>query len=270
MVIDFHTHFFPDKIAESTVKALEEKGGTPSFANGTMAGLVDAIDRAGVSLAVNLPVLTKPAQFDGILRFAKTVNESQERIISFAGAHPDMEDKKGKMRLIKENGIKGIKIHPDYQGTFFDDDNYYELLKCAKDEDLIVVTHAGVDIGFLGEPVKCTPDRVLKQLSRLGGYDKLVLAHLGGDGYFDEVLDKIAGKEVYFDTGFVLKKFSKENFNKLLSRHGDDKILFATDSPWSDVDGDLKLMKSFNLKQETEDKILYKNALKLLGLKAEL
>ncbi len=267
MIVDFHTHIFPDKIANSTISALSQKGGTPAYSDGTMNGLINALDRAGAQIAVNLPALTKPSQFDGILRFAKVVNEGQSRVISFAGAHPDMDDKKAKMRLIKESGIKGIKIHPDYQGTFFDDDKYYELLKCAKDEDLIVVTHSGVDIGFIGEPVKCTPDRVLKMLSRLGGYDKLVLAHLGGDEFFGEVLEKLAGKDIYFDTAYVLKKFTEENFKKIVYKHGEDKILFATDSPWSDVYGDVRIIKNFGLNKRTEDKIFYKNALDLLGVK---
>ena len=68
MIIDFHAHFFPDKIAERTLELLSQKGGIKPFANGTAQGLIDAMERAGVDAAVNLPVLTNPRQFDAIRR----------------------------------------------------------------------------------------------------------------------------------------------------------------------------------------------------------
>ena len=79
------------------------------------------------------------------------------------------------MKFLKENGIKGIKIHPDYQDTFIDDEGYYQILKSAKDLDMIVVTHAGVDDGYIGQPVKCPPLLVKKVLERLGGFSKFIL-----------------------------------------------------------------------------------------------
>ena len=48
MIIDFHTHIFPDKMAEKTISFLSEKGGIPSFSNGTEAGLIDKMKEAGV------------------------------------------------------------------------------------------------------------------------------------------------------------------------------------------------------------------------------
>ena len=182
MIIDFHTHVFPEKIAEATVALLAKKGNIPSFSDGTISGLLSRMKLAGVDVSVNLPVLTKPTQFDSILKFAISLNErffacqGDERIISFAGMHPDMEDFEDKLAEIKKSGIKGIKIHPDYQGTFFDDEKYVRILREAKRLDLITVTHAGFDCAYPGEPIKCTPRRVMNLLDRIGGYDKLVLA----------------------------------------------------------------------------------------------
>ena len=272
MIIDFHTHVFPEKIASATVSALETNGNTPAFSDGTVFGLVSQMKEAGVGVSVNLPVLTRPSQFDSILRFAIAINETYKnvsdapKIISFAGIHPDSEDYKEKLSAVKSSGILGIKIHPDYQGTFIDDEKYIRILAEAKRLGLITVTHAGFDGAYPGEPIKCTPRRVMNLLDKIGGYDKLVLAHMGGNQLFSEVYDILAGEKVYFDTAYVLQFFSEYDFKKFAEKHGDGKILFATDSPWRSLTVDTQIMKSYSLGEETEKNIFSKNARKLLNV----
>ena len=269
MLIDFHTHIFPDKIAEKTIKALATNSNSTPYTDGTDLGLIKNMENGGADISVNLPVLTKPNQFDSVLEFAQIINAKYEhakrRIISFAGMHPYCDDIKGKMKRIKDLGIKGIKIHPDYQETFIDDERYVEILKAAKDNDLIVVTHAGVDNGYIGKPVRCPPELSKKVLEKVN-YKKIVLGHYGGHKQWQKVLDLLADFNVYFDTAFTFYKISEELFKKILYAHGEDKILFATDCPWSDIKHDKETFLSYNLSKQTEDKILYKNALKLLNL----
>ena len=135
MIIDFHTHVFPEKIAAPTVAALAKSANQTPYSDGTVDGLLASLARAGASIAVNQPVLTKPSQFDSIVRFAEGINSRSyegERIISFGGMHPLEEDVEGKMKLLSEKGFLGIKIHPDYQGTFIDDPAYVRILLAAK------------------------------------------------------------------------------------------------------------------------------------------
>ena len=269
MIIDFHTHIFPDKIASKTIEMLSSKGGIPAYSDGSLYGLIQRLKTAGVERSIALPVLTSPTQFESVLRFTTMVNQGyavgEHGVLSFAGVHPLCDDIADKMKRIKECGFKGIKIHPDYQNTFIDDKGYIEILKCAKKYDLIVVTHSGVDDGYKGEPVKCTPDRVLKVIEEVG-HDKFVLAHYGSHLMWEEVLDKLAGKNVYFDTAFTFHEISGSLFKAIIYKHGADKVLFATDCPWRDIKDDVAILKSYNLDKETEDKIFYKNALKLLGI----
>lgn len=269
MVVDFHTHVFPDKIARSTIEALAKSSNTIPYTDGTVSGMLDAIETAKVDIAISLPVLTKPTQFDSVLNFALTVNEKfkneNRKLISFAGIHPACEDIKGKMRLVKESGLKGVKIHPDYQSTYIDDDGYIEILKSAREFDLIVVTHAGVDDGYLGQTVKCPPDLCRKVIDRVG-HKKFVLGHYGGHKQWQDVLKLLCDCDVYFDTAFTMHEIDKELFLKILEKHGDDKILFATDCPWRDISKDLQIVKSYVNDQNSLNKILYKNALNLLEL----
>ena len=268
MIIDFHTHIFPDKIAEKTIALLSKKGGLPPFSNGTADGLTDRMARAGVDVALTLPVLTSPAQFESVNRFAMEINllyaNQAQQLISFAGIHPDCDEIEEKMKWIKENGFLGVKIHPDYQQTLIDDEKYVRILACAKEYDLIVVTHAGADAAY-PDTVHCPPARALNLIRKVP-HSKLVLAHLGGNEMPEEVLDTLCGENVYFDTAYVLRFTPAPVFRRILERHGADKILFASDSPWSDIAGDADLIRSFDLDQKTEEKILCENAKALLGI----
>ena len=81
MIIDFHTHIFPTKIAGITIEKLHNNSGNPPFSDGTEDGLNKALNKANADLAVSLPVLTKPTQFDSVVRFALEINSKYEKTI---------------------------------------------------------------------------------------------------------------------------------------------------------------------------------------------
>ena len=269
MIIDFHTHVFPDKIAVATIGALAKNSGATPYTDGTVKGMIEALERANADIAITLPVLTKPTQFESVLNFAININNeyanSERKLISFAGMHPDCEDIDAKMAQIKNSGIKGIKIHPDYQATYFDDQRYIDIINCAKKYDLIVVTHSGVDDGYAGQPVRCTVDRILNVIEKTN-YPKLVLAHFGAHRLWEEVLEKLAGNNVYFDTAFTFNDIDEKLFKDIVKKHGADKVLFATDCPWGDIKNDYQVLCSYNLDKKDFDKITHGNALKLLNI----
>lgn len=269
MIIDFHAHIFPSKIAEKTIQALSNSASIEPHSNGALDGLIDSMNQNGIDISINLPVLTRSTQLDSVFAFARSLNEenaTQGRVISFCGIHPDIDDYEKRLTEIKASGFLGIKIHPDYQGTFFDDIRYVRILEKAKELDLITVTHAGLDGAFVGEEIKCTPKRALNLLDKIGGYEKLVFAHLGGNELFDDVYRSLAGENVYFDTSYVLPFLKPKEFAKMVEKHGDGKILFATDSPWQNQGKMVNIIKSYNLGKATEDKIFFENAKKLLNI----
>lgn len=270
MIIDFHTHIFPDKIAKNAIASLESKSGVAkACTDGTIGGLLNHTKNSGVDLAITLPVLTKSTQFDSILDFALKTNQAyfkgNKGILSFAGIHPLCDDIYKKLQQVKQSGLLGIKIHPDYQETFFDDSRYIEILECAKELDLIVVTHAGFDFAYPNMPIRCTPERAFKVIDKVK-HNKLVLAHYGGVDLWKDVYDVIAGLNVYLDTSCVINRIDEDLFVKILEKHGDDKVLFASDCPWRNIKDTIEYLLKFNLPKETYDKIFYKNAQKLLGI----
>lgn len=266
MVIDFHTHIFPDVIASRTIASLEGKAGISAATDGTLNGLLTSMEKAQVDISVILPVVTKPSQFDSINEFAVSVNEKYRgKLISFGGIHPDSEDYKAELKAIKDMGLKGVKIHPDYQGVMIDDARYMRIVEYADALGLIIVTHAGIDIG-IPETVHCPPDRMRKVLDTLKP-SRMVLAHYGGWKQWEMVYDYLAGENVYLDTAFTFDFIEDDMFLKILEKHDNDKILFATDSPWSHVQRDVDKIKTLPIPSYVREMILYGNAAKLLQLK---
>ena len=62
MIIDFHTHTFPDNIAEKALKKLSDSSRAVPYTKGTASSRFESMKKAGIDLSVNLPVATKAHQ----------------------------------------------------------------------------------------------------------------------------------------------------------------------------------------------------------------
>ncbi len=269
MIIDFHTHIFPDHMAQKTIAMLAEKGGIPAFSDGSVAGLLSQMEQAGIDVSVTLPVLTKPTQFESVNRYAAEINDRfstvGRRLISFGGIHPACENIDAKMKWLREQGFLGVKIHPEYQDTFIHDASYVRILECAWEYDLIVVAHAGSDVAYPDRLLRCPP-HLAKELIRKVPHAKLVLAHMGGNECPHEVIEYLSGENVWFDTSYALMHMDRESFLKIVSAHGAERILFGSDSPWSDMKQSVERLRAFIQDKTTEERILGRNAGTLLGI----
>ncbi len=271
MIIDFHTHIFPDRIAEKTIKMLSEKAGFPNYLDARAESLLSSMKSGGIDKSVLLPALTAPKQFDSVNRYTlETAGASEGRLIPFGGIHPDCDDVSQKIKFLADSGFYGIKLHPDYQATYIDDEKYVNIITLAVKNGIAVTIHAGVDCG-LPDPVHCPPERSCKMLERVfaatQGYEKkIVLAHMGGYMQGEDVLSLLCGADVFFDTGFTLFEKDIEMTRKIIERHGADNVLFATDSPWAPQSDYLEALKNLELGESNTKRILGGNAAKLLGL----
>lgn len=281
MTIDFHTHTFPDSMAERVIVPMGRSSRVKHYIDGTMSGLKASMERAGVDLSVVLPVATKAKQVETLNAVSAGNNErwAEQGIFSFGAMHPDFDDYKAELARVKEQGLKGVKIHPPYQQIPLNDVRYLRIIERCAELDLIVVTHAGIDVGVPGE--WCTPDMAL-EVHRQVPWSKLVLAHLGGWRQWEEVLDKLAGRDLYLDTAFCFNAvepaegtvrgeeerwlISRELFRALVKKHGAERILFATDSPWSDQRRDLHWLERAGLAPAELAAVRGGSGAKLLGL----
>ena len=269
MIIDFHTHIFPEKIALRAVSKLAATVNLTPSTNGCAEDLRTSMKNAGIDVSIVLPVVTDINQFDSINRFAASINETyanvkEQRLISLAGIHPDDPDYKNHLKQLKRDGFAGIKIHPSYQNIEFNDIRTKHLLYAASEIGLPVITHAGFD-AYTPDYDFCSPDMILDVLKDVAP-EKLILAHLGNSRNYDEAEEKLCGQNVYLDTAFSLTDVSESQLIRMVRKHGADKILFATDCPWADQKTYVDIIKKCALTEWEKENILSKNAMQLLNI----
>ena len=263
MTIDFHTHAFPDKIAERAIKKLSDSsGGLHPYTDGTANGLASRMKDSGVDLSVVLSIATNAHQQKSVNDFAAAMSERAE-IIAFGSVYPDAPDALDEVDRIADMGLLGIKLHPDYQGFDADDEKMIPLYKKISSRGLITVFHAGVDYGF-APPYGGTPEKMKRALRHFDS--PVVAAHFGGVDCYEGVLSMLAGENVYFDTSMGYGMMPKYYALKIIEKHGVDRMLFGTDSPWHSAEMERALLSSLSLTEEELAKIYSGNARRLLRL----
>ena len=266
MLIDFHTHIFPDRIAQRTLEVLKagslkcEKKEAISYFDGTKSGLLSLMADSGVDISIALPIATKPTQTDSINTFAASATD--ENILSFATLHPQNEDTDKILENIKESGFKGIKLHPEFQETYVDSPEIINILKKTEELELYTVFHTGHDIG-LPPPVHSMPIRFERVLEYVSG-EFIIAAHLGGWRAWDDVEKYLVGTPIRFDTAFIKNFIPHEQAKRIIKNHGSEKILFGSDAPWENPKDTLEFLLSLELNENEIENITYKNAEKIL------
>lgn len=264
-LIDIHTHFFPDSIGPKTMEHIlaQSKAAIPSYGDGTLAALKSYMAKDGVDISVNAPVATKKEQVAGINRRMIECNRAENKVVCFGAMHQDFADigdMEEELAFLAANGIKGIKLHPEYQQFYPDGERHKKMYEACRKNNLIILFHTGVDMAYDG--VHSTPER-MAQVAGTGGA-VMIFAHLGGYRMWEGVLKYIAGKNVYLDTAYTIE-MADGLIREIISAHGDDRILFGSDFPWMRA-SDITKKYDAILYGEAKDKIYYNNAMKLLGL----
>lgn len=261
MIIDFHTHAFPAKVAPRAMEVLQHNAAVIPFHDGTVASLRDYTRKAGVDTAVVLNIATNPKQQKNVNDFAISLL-GEDGIIPFGSVHPDAPDALAELERIHAAGIKGIKLHPEYQEFFVDDPKYWPLYQKLRALRLITVFHAGVDIEYF-DPVHGSPERLKRALPAFEG-GVVVAAHWGGYIMWNEVERHLIGQDVYFDTSYAYSRMPKGQALRMMQNHDKHRFLFGSDMPWSGTDQELMFIDSLCLPAEEKAQLLGGNALRIL------
>lgn len=264
MVIDFHTHAFPDSLAERAVKGLFESAGgkyNPCH-NGTVEGIKANMKSFGVDLSVVQPVVTKHKQIESLNRWAQSING--DGIVSFGGIFPNEGEFKTDVDYVCSLGLKGLKFHPEYQSFTVDTPQMLKIYDYALNKGLMLLFHAGFDIAFK-PPFRSNPKGFRHIMDEMRG-GVIIAAHMGGIGEWDETAELLAGTGIYLDTSMGFDEYGDEGFIKMVRAMGADKILFGSDAPWSNAGEEIKRINALPLSESEKDAILGGNAAKLLGL----
>lgn len=264
MIIDFHSHIFADEIAKKAIPTLAARSGKIPATDGTASDTEKLMKSCGVDKAVVLGIATKAKQTPIINDWLITLNNSKF-FIPFGTVHPDYENKEAEIIKLAKAGIKGIKVHPDYQDTFANDSKMNEIYDLAQAHGLTVLFHAGVDIG-LPDPVHCTPDMIVKIANNFPTLN-IVAAHYGAYLMWDEVVEKYPKhNNIYIDTAFSVNETDKALREKIINAVGAEHVLLASDCPWENPVDSIKGVLKLNISEDSKEKILGKNAVKLLNI----
>jgi predicted TIM-barrel fold metal-dependent hydrolase len=260
--IDFHTHAFPDSLAEKAMHLLEDEANIKACLDGKLSSLLESMDRVEIEKSVVSSIATKPSQFQSILEWSKSI--ASERIIPFPSVHPADPDVLDRIDTVCGDGFKGIKMHPYYQDFVFDEDRMFPVYERISARGLILLAHTGFDIAFERERI-ADPERILRIVESFPAL-KLVTSHLGAWEDWEQAERRLLGKPIYMDISYALEFMDRNVAQRFLHSHPQDYILFGTDSPWGDQESTLKLVREMDLQEERLHAILYRNAARLLDL----
>jgi len=261
MIIDIHTHIWPEKISLKAKESLEGFFKIKAVADPTVDSLVRSMDKNKVDISVVCAVASRPEQVKSINNWAFGIRSEKIRV--FASLHPDYPDWTAEMDRIKA-GADGIKFQPEFQNFYVDQKNVYPIYEKAQESGLPVLFHCGQELSGT-MLVRSSPDRMLKvrnDFPRL----KIVAAHFGGFRLWDEVKKHLLGKDIYLDTAFFFDFLPRDEIKKLLLAHSPDRLLFGSDFPLTDPAKDIAFIRGLDIPQGLKEKILYINAKALLGI----
>lgn len=258
MIIDAHAHIFPDKIAD---KAAEGIGGFYNITakyDGTLGTLLEQGSAAGVDKFLVQSVATVPEQVRSINNYiSECVSRYPDRLIGFGAMHPDFEDIVGETERIVSLGLKGIKLHSDFQRFNLDEKRAYAIYEVAEGR-LPILFHIGDPRYDYSAPERLM--RVVKRFPKL----TVIAAHLAGWTMWDKGAEIFEGSGIYSDCSSSLYALAPDRAAKLIRKIGADKVFWGTDYPLWGAAEELERFRSLPLSDEEKDKILGGNITRLL------
>ena len=277
MVIDFHSHNFPEALAKRALEVMCSKlaacghQALVPVGEGTVAAQLRDMDRVGIDLCVNCPVATYPGNFDAITRRAMAVRAGAEgdaaakRIVQLGSINPKDPDYAAHVAQLKELGIPGIKLHPNYQGVRLDDPQLVPFFTAVRDAGLFVISHCGFDPGYVDEPSVAGPNEIAWLLKAVPGL-KFVAGHLGGE--YDappHATDQLLSfSNCWIDTAAQYFRFDAEETQRIIREWPADRIVFGSDYFWCDQSKVVAWVKALRPDPAEQELIFHTNAERLL------
>ena len=258
MIIDFHTHIFPEKIASRAISGMQAVSHAAAFCDGTLAGLQASMKNAGVAYSVVLPVATNPAKLTSMNDAAIALN-GKDGIFHFGAVHPLAENWKQELDRIAAAGLKGIKIHPDSQGFSIDDPRLYPMYEIIRGR-VPIMLHMGDKRYNYSHPIK-----LRKILDMFPGLDAIA-AHFGGYSMYDTALELLKDTNCVMDVSSSLMFMGEGKAEYYVNQYGAERLAFGTDYPmWDPI---LETRRFFDLKltESQFEQIAHKTAERILRL----
>ncbi|NQT67742.1 MAG: amidohydrolase [Actinobacteria bacterium] len=245
MIIDFHCHV--GKGRRKSLEAIE---------------LIRKMDDCGVDKAVICPVEEGITVYneEGNKYILDAVNEFPDRLIGFLSVNPWFGKSAQDMaRKFLDQGLSGLKLHPNLQGFMINDEIIYPLMEIAKEYGIPVYTHCGT-------PLYSLPYQVWDLACEFKDVP-IVMGHIGYIyGHDEEAIEvfKITNN-LFLETSVAgLSDAPFSSFFRVISDFDNKRLLFGSDMPESDMNIEIEKIRSIGFSDNELKNILGENAKRLL------
>ena len=180
-VIDMHTHIFPEKIAAKATVATAEYFDLPEPPNhyGSVAELVEALGQAGIERAMVFSAATTAHQVEHINRYILSEAEAHPQFIPCGTLHAACEGFREELAWMREHGMYGVKLHPEFQHFVLDDERLFPMFEEMEKHDMFLIAHMGDPRVNVSGPARMLP--IARTFPKL----RCIAAHLGNWGDWD-------------------------------------------------------------------------------------
>jgi predicted TIM-barrel fold metal-dependent hydrolase len=261
MIVDAHCHVWPDHLAPRVLAG--RPAGLDPVHDGTIDGLRRTMDAAGVDHAMCLGVANVARTVERTNEFIGSLDRS--RFTPFGTVHPDLPAA-ANLKSLRDNGIRGVKLHPMFQDLALADPRVAGLLRALADDEITVITHVGP--GREGAQDERAAPRDLRALLDQIPHLRLIACHFGGYHRLAEAEEFLVGSRAMLETSWPprLGDLDAERVRGIIARHGADRIVFGSDWPMADPAAEIAAVRALGLDAGDEQAILGGNLARLLGL----
>lgn len=257
---DAHAHIYPEKIAEKATASVGGFYGLHMEYVGLPSVLAEQGGTAGIDRFLVCSVATKVEQVPSINRFISETCAQYPQFLGLAAWHQEAEDVPAGLDSIQKLGLRGIKLHPDFQEFHIDDPAMLPLYRGAAKRGLPILFHMGDSRIDFSAPIRLA--RVLDKVPEL----TCIAAHLGGYTQWKAARECLKGGRVYTDCSSSLSFLTPEEARESIAHFGPERVMFGTDFPMWPVEEELARFFALGLTRKENAQILYGTFGALFGL----
>jgi uncharacterized protein len=277
MIIDFHTHLFPDEIKNNRSYYLEKEPlfnelyGNPKAKLASAEDLIADMTQQNVDISV---VQNFQWQDHGLCHetnayIGQLIAQHPGKLVGFGMCCWD-----NPQRVVKEIeycskiGLKGIgEVRPPLS-ILADFSQIRPVIEAIQENNLILLTHASEPVGhqYSGKG-NITPEVLYPFITAFPDL-KLVCAHWGGGLPFYNLMPEVKTTlaNVYFDSAASPYLYSPAIYAQMGNTLSADRCLFGSDYPLLKPHRLLRDIQSQNIPDAVKHQFLAGNALNLLGI----
>lgn len=260
-IIDAHTHVFPDKIAERSSESIGHFYGLDWYSTASVSALLESGRRINACHYLVCSSALSPTQTERINSFMASIMAEHKEFTALGTLHPENADFKDVLQKIKDTGLKGVKLHPDFQKFVIDDERMIPVYKEMARLGLPALIHLGDERYDYSRPIHLAS--LMEKVPDL----VCIAAHFGGWSRWQEAYDVLVPSErLYFDTSSSLMWLEKDDALRMIEKFGVDHFMFGTDFPIWEPTAEVDRVLGLGLSESENERIFSKNFIDLFGL----